>query len=64
MNRLYVLLFDGKQKAVAGFLTSGILSALALWNVNERMTVKEVAGALAVAVVTHLSVWLKSNVRR
>ena len=61
MKQIYKLLVLGKEKAVTGFLVSGVLTALALIGISGDMTVKDALAVGFTALLTGLSVFYKAN---
>jgi len=61
MKKLYELLVVGNEKALVGFVVSGILSAFAVVGINGDMTVRDALAVALTALLTALSVYFKSN---
>lgn len=61
MQSLYNLLVLGKEKALVGGATAGLLSLLAQVGISGNLTVKEVVFSACNWVVAHGLVYLKRN---
>jgi len=61
LGLVYDALVVGQQKAVIGFLVSGIVSLCLLIGISGDMTVREAVSGLVTGLLTGISVWLKTN---
>jgi len=62
--KVYKWLVLGNEKAIVGFLVSGLLALLATANVSGEMTVDEALTALLTGALTAVTVWVKANNKR